>query len=435
MPDCDTVTGHCECKDNARSIDCSECVSGTFNLQASNPDGCQPCFCSRLDVSCSSAQGYVAAYIDTDFSNGIQDWNVLTTNFAIHLDSDSVISVMPFSNGVTILPNSAAFLQAPQQYLGNKLSSYLQFLTISLESLSTSAGVESSAPFDVIIAGSDLQLGTQFLTNVLVGAETLQVLLHESFGWHHTSTNQAASAEDMQTVLSHMDNLFITASFNSSIILESIELDTVQEIADFEDPAAVTWVEVCDCPLGYSGLSCQECSVGYTRSISGTCEPCQCNGFTDTCDPDEGICTNCTGSTTGASCEQCLPGTYGDPTMGIACLPCPCPLTTLPGQFTMDCILLSLDTIICLNCPMGHTGDHCEFCSAGYFGDPTGENGSPTGCSDCLCNGNIDSSLPNSCNTTTGICLGCINNTAGTMCERCEEGYYGEAIFSKNCTG
>ena len=90
---------------------------------------------------------------------------------------------------------------------------------------------------------------------------------------------------------------------------------------------------------------------------------------------------------------------------------------------------------MCLNCPVGHTGSRCESCSAGFFGDPTGENGFPTGCSGCLCNGNIDSDLPNSCNTMTGICLQCINNTAGDMCERCADGFYGDAIIAKNCTG
>ena len=429
--DCDAVIGQCECKENTRTRDCSACVPGTFNLQTHNPSGCQPCFCSGLDVTCSTAPGYKAANITTDFSSGLQGWSVLTTNFSLHLNPDTVLTSMPFSNGVTILPNSAAFLQAPQQYLGNRLSSYLQFIIITLESLSDSVRAEATTQFDIILTGNNIELGANFPND---NTETLQVLLHESFGWHHTATNQAANAGDMQAVLSLLEGFYITANFNASIILSAVQLDTVQENISDDIPASVTWVEQCDCPVGYSGLSCQQCSPGYMRSPSGSCEPCQCNGFSETCDPETGNCTNCSDSTTGPSCEQCLPGTDGDPIVGVTCLPCPCPLITSPGQFSDNCILQPPNTAVCLDCPVGHTGSQCESCDTGYFGDPTGEYGSPTGCSDCLCNGNINSSLPNSCNTTTGVCMQCLNNAAGIMCERCADGYFGDAVTAKNCT-
>ena len=434
--DCDVLMGQCVCKENTRTRDCSECASGTFNLQVNNPSGCQPCFCSGMDITCSAAPGYIAANISTEFSSEALDlrgWRVLTTNLSVHPFPDSVVTTMPFSNGVTITPNSAAYLQAPQQYLGNRLSSYLQFITISLESLSVTVIVETTTQFDIIVAGNNLELGAQFPTGSITNVN-LQIQLHESFEWYHIGSNQAASANDMQTVLSSLEQLYITASFNSSIILSSIQLDTVQ-ITNVDDPATVTWVEQCNCPIGYSGLSCQQCSPGYTRSSSGSCELCQCNGFSETCNIDTGECIECRGSTTGDSCEQCLPGTYGDPIQGIPCLPCPCPLTSTPGQFTEECILQQPNTIICLNCPTGHIGDHCESCSEGYFGDPTGDTGIPTGCSDCLCNGNINSNLPGNCNVTTGVCLQCINNTAGNMCERCANGYFGDAIIAKNCSG
>ena len=433
--DCDTVSGQCMCKENARTRDCSECDPGTFNLRDINPSGCQPCFCSGLGVMCSPAPGYTGTNVSTDFSQGTQGWSLLTDNLSPHPDPDSVIATLPFTSGLTILPNSPAFLQAPQHYLGNRLSSYLQSIAISLESQSSSAGAETITPFDVILSGNNIELGARFPSSIILGSETFSLLLHESFGWLHTDINVPATAGDLQTVLSSLNGLYITAGFNSSIILSRIHLDTVQESGLVSDPAAVTWVEQCDCPTGYAGLSCEVCSSGYTRSSSGSCEQCQCNGFSDSCDPDTGVCTGCTASTDGNFCGQCLPGTYGDPTQGVPCLPCPCPLTVTPGQFTDSCVLHSPATIICLNCPVGHTGIRCESCSVGYFGDPTGENGTPTGCSDCLCNGNIDSSRPNACDTTTGICLRCINNTAGSTCERCADGYFGDAIVAKNCIG
>ena len=41
------------------------------------------------------------------------------------------------------------------------------------------------------------------------------------------------------------------------------------------------------------------------------------------------------------------------------------------------------------------------------------------------------------CNTTTGECLKCVNNTSGPMCDQCADGYFGDAITGtcegKNC--
>lgn len=435
---CELVVGQCTCKDNARTRDCSSCVSGTFNLQQTNPSGCQPCFCSGVDVTCTAAPGYIAAHISTDFNStdlGLQDWNVVSTDFQPHPDPDLVVTNMPFTNGVTILPNSDAYLQAPSPYLGNKLSSYAQLLTINLETLSTGIGVSTLTQHDVILSGNNLQLGIQFPTGSISDATSIEIQLHESAGWTHIPTGQAATSGDLQSVLASLNNVFITASFNSSLSLGSIELDTAEETSDLNNPSSVTWVEQCDCPANYTGLSCQQCAPGYTRTPAGYCELCQCNGFSTSCDPENGACIDCTDSTTGPSCEQCLPGTYGGPTQGVPCLPCPCPLTSGVGQFTSECALTESGSVICLNCPEGHTGERCEACSDGYFGDPTGENGEPTGCSDCLCNGNINSSIPGSCNTTTGICILCLGNTAGNMCERCADGYYGDAIEAKNCTG
>jgi hypothetical protein len=140
-----------------------------------------------MDITCSAAPGYIAANISTEFSSEALDlrgWRVLTTNLSVHPFPDSVVTTMPFSNGVTITPNSAAYLQAPQQYLGNRLSSYLQFITISLESLSVTVIVETTTQFDIILAGNNLELGAQFPTGSITNVN-LQIQLHESFEWYH----------------------------------------------------------------------------------------------------------------------------------------------------------------------------------------------------------------------------------------------------------
>ena len=50
-----------------------------------------------------------------------------------------------------------------------------------------------------------------------------------------------------------------------------------------------------------------------------------------------------------------------------------------------------------------------------------------TSCSQCTCSGNIDFSVPNSCNTTTGQCTICINNSTGPDCQLCLSEFFGNA--------
>lgn len=64
------------------------------------------------------------------------------------------------------------------------------------------------------------------------------------------------------------------------------------------------------------------------------------------------------------------------------------------------------------------TGHRCETCSDGYFGNP--EQGIP--CRPCDCNNNIDLNAVRNCHNVTGVCLKCVNNTAGLYCEECASG-------------
>ncbi len=63
-------------------------------------------------------------------------------------------------------------------------------------------------------------------------------------------------------------------------------------------------VESCQCPLEYTGGSCQDPHRGYYRKykyehvsstviidLVGEAHPCQCNGRSDTCDRETGRCT------------------------------------------------------------------------------------------------------------------------------------------------
>lgn len=117
-------------------------------------------------------------------------------------------------------------------------------------------------------------------------------------------------------------------------------------------------------------------------------------------------------------CEKCKPGFYGNVLMGTKddCKPCGCPLVEGSNNFTPNCIQKeSSSDYICLDCPEGYTGDHCESCLDGYYGDPT-ILGSK--CEPCPCNGGP-------CDRVTGHCVECLGNTEGWRCERCKQGFWG----------
>ncbi|NWI99033.1 LAMA1 protein, partial [Crypturellus undulatus] len=80
---------------------------------------------------------------------------------------------------------------------------------------------------------------------------------------------------------------------------------------------------------------------------------------------------------------------------------------------------------VCLNCTQHTTGINCEICANGYYGNPL-EPGQP--CVPCECHGNVNPQEEGHCDSVTGRCLKCAGNTAGDHCERCADGYYGDAL-------
>ncbi|XP_057713602.1 laminin subunit gamma-1 [Corythoichthys intestinalis] len=71
-------------------------------------------------------------------------------------------------------------------------------------------------------------------------------------------------------------------------------------------------------------------------------------------------------------------------------------------------------------CPLGYEGRRCERCATGYRrARPL--LGAFSDCEACHCNGHSDA-----CNPDTGAC-DCQHNTGGLSCERCRDGFYGDA--------
>ncbi|MBN3287850.1 LAMC3 protein, partial [Polyodon spathula] len=67
-------------------------------------------------------------------------------------------------------------------------------------------------------------------------------------------------------------------------------------------------------------------------------------------------------------------------------------------------------------------------CDDGFHGDPLGRRGQAKPCRPCQCSGNVDPNAIGVCDHVTGRCFKCLHNTEGDRCERCKDGYYGNAL-------
>uniref|UniRef100_A0A3B3YPJ9 Laminin subunit beta-2 n=1 Tax=Poecilia mexicana TaxID=48701 RepID=A0A3B3YPJ9_9TELE len=189
----------------------------------------------------------------------------------------------------------------------------------------------------------------------------------------------------------------------------------------------------CQCRPGAFGQRCDGCQAGHWGFPS--CRPCQCNGHANHCDQRSGVCINCRDNTGGDSCDRwCANGYYGNPVLGISsggqCRPCPCPDGPHSGRhFATSCYQDNRNRQIICNCNQGYTGARCEECAPGYYGNPSQPGGR---CQPCQCNNNIDMSDMDACDRQTGECRKCLYNTEGSNCGICRSGYFGDAS-RRNC--
>lgn len=180
----------------------------------------------------------------------------------------------------------------------------------------------------------------------------------------------------------------------------------------------------------------QDCSPGYYRDPTGPyggyCLPCQCNGHAETCDCNTGICQSCKHNTHGDHCDKCIVGYHGNATHGTPndCMICACPMPIESNNFATGCEISDDGDKISCECRPGYTGERCQSCAWGFYGQPEREGDY---CRPCQCSGNINPDEPGSCDSVSGECLRCLNNTSGQACNLCAPGYYGDAIQLKDC--
>ncbi|XP_006029235.2 laminin subunit alpha-2 [Alligator sinensis] len=436
----DPCVGLCICKEHVEGENCDRCKSGFFNLQQNNPRGCEECFCSGKMNTCVDSHWIYSTVKD------MSGWHLTDLSGLIKVtpQQDSFDGPQQLSIGNVaarkVLP-LIYYWSAPSPYLGNKITAaggHLKF-TISYSLSGQEEPLQTILHSDVIIEGSGFRISTPTDGIHLQPFEehTEEIVLKpDSFTVY--GTDIPVSKREFMTVLANVKRLLIRATYshgmNAIYRLSGVSLEAADRYSTGRNVA--TAVEVCQCPPGYGGTSCESCWPRHRR-INGTifggiCEPCTCFDHTEFCDDITGECLDCKHNTGGPYCNRCLPGFYGDPTKGTIedCQLCACPLNIPSNNFSPTCHLDQSHGLICDECAAGYAGPRCERCAEGYFGQPLIPGGS---CQPCPCNDNLDFSVPGSCDSLSGACLICKPGTAGQFCEMCADGYFGDALDARNC--
>uniref|UniRef100_A0A3B3SV33 Laminin subunit alpha 1 n=1 Tax=Paramormyrops kingsleyae TaxID=1676925 RepID=A0A3B3SV33_9TELE len=447
--------GKCVCKDNVGGAGCDECKQGTFGLSGDSPAGCSPCFCFGVSSDCEELGGLLRVPVPlgagTERLRLVSQSNLTGTLEGVFLqDAETMMDTSLVQSSSLAGPY---YWRLPDRFQGNKILSYGGMLRYSAAFFALDgSGLANNEP-QVIIRGGRLKKLVIYLDQAAPrnGVWTSQEIPLTEHKWKYFNSvsEQAVTHSDFMSVLSSIENIIIKASYGSGMQqsrISNISMDTAVEVD--EVPAGGTLarlVEVCECPRGYAGLSCQECAPGYFRQpvtelnlrgqrpLIQACIPCQCNNHSLSCDLDTGKCQGCQHNTVGDHCNLCAPGYYGKVNGSISdCSLCACPRGN-KNSFSPTCVLEGAGDFRCDACQPGYEGQYCERCSVGYYGNPSDPDGQ---CKVCRCN--PSGSLHFRCDSQTGRCE-CKPGVRGDQCEECDARHVlqeGQCISCDDqCTG
>lgn len=156
------------------------------------------------------------------------------------------------------------YFDAPDKFKGNKLASYGGYLTFVTNYETTSFG-NTAKNMEVLLSGAGMQLVFRDGRLTMPYQDnTFNILLTED-SFTRLSDNEKVNRQTFMMVLSNIDELKIRAKFydyeglvTNVVSLKTVTLDHGVTIgSDRVARVKATAVEVCQCPEGYTGYSCE----------------------------------------------------------------------------------------------------------------------------------------------------------------------------------
>ncbi|XP_069370850.1 laminin subunit alpha-2 isoform X9 [Paralichthys olivaceus] len=413
---CADRTGKCSCKANVKGDNCDSCKPNTFGLSVRNPLGCSKCYCYGLTQSCTEAQGLIRMWLALKPEQTVlllvDKSNTVETRRGVSFQHPEILV---HADMVAPTLSEPYYWKLPEQFRGSMITAYGGQLKYAVYYEARDETGPSSYEPQVIIKGGPSR--SIVMTRHVPGLQIGQLTRHEIDMTEHEwkyADGRSMTREDFMDILFYVEYILIKASHGNLMRhsrISEISLTVAEEGRPTKESEEAHQIEKCDCPMGYSGLSCEECAAGFYRLRTGSltsapasrvpsaagmgsCVQCQCSGHSSTCDPETSICQNCQDNTEGDRCERCAPGFYGV-VRGFHddCKPCACPLPNPENNFSPTCVAEGFDDYRCTSCPEGYEGKYCERCATGYRGNPRTPGGRCEESCDDECSGLLISDM------------------------------------------
>ncbi|CAI6370571.1 unnamed protein product, partial [Macrosiphum euphorbiae] len=249
----------------------SACPKGTFNDVALSQNDCINCFCFGISSNCRSSKLFkiqntpslyqlriANVYIEAS-SFGVELQSASSTAHQINVNGNEALQVFTVNNTSKQSEDTYPYFKFPKSYLGNQLKSYGGYITYIVRYEGNGDPITFTP--DIILTGNGVKL-LYFGPETPVGIDTVVSARLFVDVWKKESTdsysNGLATREEVMMVSANVENILIRGQYvsqQSETNIKHIKMDSAQTMKSVND--YVAFVEECQCPAGYTGLSCE----------------------------------------------------------------------------------------------------------------------------------------------------------------------------------
>lgn len=197
----------------------------------------KPCFCSGITEKCKMADNLFRIKLSAKL-----------------LQSDRVPFPLPSGGN----DEHSQYYSLPKHLRGNLLKSYGGFLDIQ----ATDDDVDDNGPA-VVLQGSALTMVYYHKRELEISQEQTNKLVQiTEHNWRFLN-GSVVLRDEFMTVLTNVTKFYVKCKSSEDVKSPQVVLDS----ADFKDHGfgRVSTVEVCECRVGFKGLSCESCAAGFIR--------------------------------------------------------------------------------------------------------------------------------------------------------------------------